>query len=149
MFCFTSCKKAGDNSSAFEPQSAEESSKRDYITLLYSAADGFNPYTVKTEINRNLCKLIYEPLVKLDNEFNPIFSIAENVNLDGKNCIVKIKTVKFSDGTDVTADDVVYSFNLAKNSQSGYASKLYNIGSASVVVSISVVVSYSVYRHWQ
>ena len=33
---------------------------RDYITLLYSASDTFDPYTAKTEANRQLCKLIYE-----------------------------------------------------------------------------------------
>ncbi len=139
MLCFTSCREAENTGSTFENQKIDENSIRDYITLLYSAADGFNPYTVKTEINRNLCKLIYEPLVKLDNEFNPVLSIAQNISLDGINCTVNIKKVEFSDGTVVTADDVVYSFNLAKNSQSAYSSRLYNIASASATGSTTVV----------
>lgn len=139
MLCFTSCKNVGDTSSTSEPQGIEKKSTREYLTLLYSAADGFNPYTVKTEINRNLCKLIYEPLVKLDNEFNPIYSIAQNISLAGKNCTVTIKNAKFSDGTAVSADDIVYSFNLAKSSQSSYASMLYNIASASATGGTTVV----------
>lgn len=130
--CFSSCRDNTDMLSNNESVTSEETKiTRDYLTLLYSSSDGFNPYTVKTEINRHLCKLLYEPLVKLDNEFNPINFIAESVEVKDKTCVVSLKDFKFSDGTNLTAIDVVYSFNLAKNSESSYALKLYNAESCS------------------
>ncbi len=126
LLCFTSCKNITENGSTFDTPNEELTATRDYLTLLYSSSDGFNPYTVKTEINRNLCKLIYEPLVKLDNEFKPQNSIADEITFGEKTCTVTLKNITFSDGTPLTSKDVVYSFNIAKKSESSYASKLYN-----------------------
>lgn len=127
---FTGCK--GETTFSSEPQSSvnENSKLKNYITLLYSASDSFNPYTVKTAVNRQLCQLIYDSLVRLDNNFNPIFEIAKEVVNGDKECRVKINTPLFSDGTTLTAEDVVYSFNLAKNSATSYGYKLYEAVSA-------------------
>lgn len=103
----------------------------DYITLLYSAGDTFNPYTVKTDINRQICMLLYQPLVSLDNEFNPRYILAKTVKVKGKKCIVTIKKSVFSDGTEITADDVVYSCRLAMKSKNSYSKKLYEVKSVS------------------
>lgn len=103
------------------------------MTLLYSAADTFNPYDAKTETNRQLCKLLYEPLVKLDNEFNLQYSLAKSVKIDKDICTVTIKSVKFSDGSPLTADDVVYSYKLAKKSKTQYKYKLYEVEKAEAV----------------
>jgi len=83
--CFLSlygCKKNPENTSSVSEGIVIESKGRNYITLLYSAADTFNPYTAKTDINRQLCKLLYEPLVKLDSEFNPVYSIAKEIKTE-------------------------------------------------------------------
>ncbi|MGI6279139.1 MAG: ABC transporter substrate-binding protein [Acutalibacteraceae bacterium] len=101
-----------------------------FITLLYSAADTYNPYTAKTEINRQLCRLLYDPLVKVDNNFNPVFCVAKSVDISGTECTVTLNSARFSDGSLVTAADVVYSFKLAKNSNTSYAAKLYGATSA-------------------
>ena len=127
-----------DNSS--ETSSVVESvNRKNYLTLLYSMSDSFNPYTVKTAINRQLCQLIYEPLVKLNNNFEPIYCIAKEVTVEGAVCTVKLNNHIFSDGSTVTADDVVYSYNLAKNSATAYSAKLYEVKSASAVDSATVV----------
>ena len=129
-FSFTSCKENAVQLSTDDSQENNNSAvTRDYITLLYSASDGFNPYTAKTDINRHICKLLYEPLVKLDNEYNPIKYIADNITFGDKTCTVTLKNKVFSDGAAITAKDIVYSYNLAKNSASSYASKLYNVES--------------------
>ena len=130
-----------DSSSSGATLSAggESGTSRSYMTLLYSSADSFNPYTAKTDVNRQLCRLLYEPLVKLDDAFNVSYSVARAVELNGTECRVTLKDVDFSDGTKVTADDVVYSFNLAKNSGTKYAYKLYLAKSASASGSESVI----------
>ena len=104
-------------SSSDMPQtSVANSAERNYITLLYSSSDSFNPYTAATDANRQLCKLLYEPLVKLDNEYNVTYCLAQKVEQEGSVCRVTLKNNVFSDGTPLSADDVVYSFNLAKSS---------------------------------
>lgn len=104
---------------------------RDYITLLYSSSDTFNPYTAATDINRQLCRLLYDPLIKLDNKFNVNYSLADKIDINGTTCTVTLKDKIFSDGSPLSAEDVVYSFNLAKKSSTEYAYKLYEAVSAS------------------
>lgn len=124
LLCFTGCEdnEKGNNSSSGELINSSEYD--DTLNLLYNSSDTFNPYTVQTDLNRQLCKLIYEPLVKTDNEYNPVFRLAKSVDIEKNVCTVKLITAYFSDGAKVTATDVVDSFNVAKGSSTYYASKL-------------------------
>lgn len=132
-FCLTfglcACKENGTAESGNKDGNKEQNYK-DYITLLYSAADTFNPYAVQTDVNRQLCMLLYDSLVKLDNEFNPVYSIAEKIETNGKVVTVKLKSIKFSDSSSLTSEDVIYSYNLAKAKDSVYASRFYEVVSA-------------------
>lgn len=130
-FLLTGCgKENSTDTKKPSSQSSEQTAQgRDYLTLLYSATDSFNPYTVKTDINRQIVKLLYDPLVKINDKFEAVNTIASSVETNGKVCTVKLKTIKFSDGTPLTAEDVVYSCNLARNSESVYKDKLYEVES--------------------
>ena len=141
LLLLSGCRSNTDSTSSSLPNdgTSVSASKRDYLTLLYSASDTFDPYTAATESNRQLCKLIYEPLVKLDNEFNVNYGLAEKVELKDKVCTVTLKDLSFSDGSPLTAEDVVYSFNLAKKSSTEYAYKLYCAESAAVSGARTVV----------
>lgn len=103
--------------------------KTESANLLYCANDTFNPYTLTTKVNMELCQLIYEPLVTLSNNFEPVYLLADTVTQDGKIWTVALKNAKFSDGTLVSADDVIYSFNLAKKCDL-YSSSLTHVSSA-------------------
>lgn len=142
LFSLTGCKNSVDNSSSLSTDSSkgEESTQktRNYITLLYSAGDTFNPYTAKTNINKQLSSLLYDSLVKLDNNFKPINSIAKSVKISGKKCVVKLNDAVFSDGTSLNADDVVYSCNLALKAKNSYAKNLYVLKSVSAADSKTV-----------
>ena len=140
---FVGCKDANVTSSD-NPQSNETQKYKNYITLLYSASDSFNPYEVKTDTNRQICMLLYEPLVKLDNEFNPVYSIAKAVETNGNICTVKLKKVNFSDGSPLTSQDVVHSYNLAKQSGGEYASNLYQVTSVEIQSADTVVFNLNV-----
>ncbi len=98
----------------------------DGISLACNTADSFNPYKAATGLNRLLCTLLYDTLVQVDNEYKAVNVLADSVTVDGKVCTVKLKTALFSDGTQVTAQDVAYSFNLAKGSPN-YSAKLSGI----------------------
>jgi len=134
----SSCKKAQDgNASNEKPLEATTASTR-ALRLLYSASDTLNPYTAQTDLNRKLSLLIFDPLVRLNNDFEPQYIIADSVVLENGLCTVKLKNVYFTDGTPLTADDVVYSFNTAKGSASEYAYQLYEVQSATAVDSSTV-----------
>ncbi|MBE6777296.1 MAG: hypothetical protein E7542_04200 [Ruminococcaceae bacterium] len=137
----TLCGCGEDTSSeSSNPQSEKDQTQyKNSMTLLYSAADSFNPYEASTDINRQLCKLLYEPLIKTDNNFKAHYSIAKSVKTVKNVCTVVIKDVKFSDNTTLTADDVVYSYKLAKKSATSYASKLYEVESVAAKDSKTVV----------
>ncbi len=144
LFCLAACKETPLNTSSLtETTNNDKNNEQNYITLLYSAADTFNPYTATTQINRQLCNLLYEPLVKLDNEFEPVYSIAKSVKTEDAVCTVVIGDYKFSDGSAVTADDIVYSYNLAKNSATSYSAALYEVSSVTAVNSKTVAFSLS------
>ncbi len=131
MFSLCGCAKDIETDSN-TPENKTESEVLEYensITLLYSAADTFNPYDAKTEVNRQLCRLLYEPLVKTDNNFKTHYSIAKGVKTVKNVCTVTLKDVKFSDGSSLDASDVVYSYKLAKKSKTAYKSKLYEVKS--------------------
>lgn len=140
LFASVGCKaKNGDASGSEEKDNSSNSNLKDYLTLLYSSSDTFNPYTAKTAINRQICQLIYEPLFRIDNNFSAQNVIALNVSNEGKQCVVDIKNYTFSDGSPVRVDDIVYSFNLAKSSASSFAPQLYQVSSAAAVDSDTVV----------
>ncbi len=144
LISFVGCSDSEDTSSgtiADSEQQTEEIKKGKSISLLFCDSDTLNPYTAQTEINRQLCRLIFEPLVKTDNEFNPVLCVAKSVKIKGKKCYVKLKNIKFSDGSALRARDVVYSFNLAKDSKTYYGYKLYNIESVKASSSNEVVFS--------
>ncbi|MBR4910017.1 MAG: hypothetical protein IKZ47_01675 [Clostridia bacterium] len=103
--------------------------KDEKISLIYCSGDSFNPYTAKTKYNKELSRLIYDPLIKYDNSFEPVYCLAQSAVLSGKTCTVTLKTASWTDNTAVTADDVVYSYNLAKKS-AAYGSALYEVTSA-------------------
>lgn len=139
---FSGCKKGGNNLSSGDvitDKTHPAETAKNYMTLLYSMSDTFNPYTAKTHINRQLCRLLYEPLFKTDNNFAVTYSIAQKAVIEKTACTVAVKDVLFSDGTPLTADDVVYSFNLAKSGATSYGFKLYNALSAKASDSKTVV----------
>ena len=89
----------------------------DTISLFYNANDSLDPYKAESRYNRALSSLIFDPLVKLDSEFQPQFILAEDITSNGKENTVTLKNVSFTDGTAVTADDVVFSLEKALKSQ--------------------------------
>lgn len=119
---------------------AEESNR--VMSLLYSYSDSFNPYLAKTTANREIAGLLYDCLVKTDNQFNVKYVLAQSVEIKEKLCTVNLRDAKFSDGSPLTADDVVYSYNLAKECIR-YMHNFYEVVSVSAADSKTVVFTLS------
>lgn len=139
LVCTIGCSKNANNTESDNSLSETKKANKESLTLLYSSSDSFNPYTAETPINKQICQLLFEPLVTLDNNFNPVCTLAQTVTADGNKCTVTLNNAIFSDGSNFSADDVIYSYNIAKNSQSIYASKLYEVTSVTAIDSKTVV----------
>ncbi len=110
VFCCTACKKEKG-----ETQNPQEQTAIYTANLLYCANDTYNPYTLTSKINAEICQLLYDSLYVVNNSFEPIEVLANGAKKEGNNWRVSFKDVRFTDNTPLTADDIIYSFNLAKN----------------------------------
>ncbi len=102
----------------------------DGISLACNTADSFNPYKSKTGLNRLIGSLLYDALFSVDNTYNPVNVLADTVTYENGVCTVTLKSALFSDGSAVTSEDIIYSFNLSKAS-SRYSAKLVGVSAAS------------------
>ena len=155
VLSFAACKGSGGADKTPEPTSQSDGEtepggttnettqgtaiKNTELVLPYSAADGLDPYKCETQMNRDLSTVLYDSLYRLDESFSPVALLAKSGEIDGKAVTVTVKKgVKFSDSSSLGASDVVYSFNLAKESK-GYSEQLKNISSAYAESSRTVV----------
>lgn len=112
------CKDGADVISSLGKSSTEKEGIDEIgFTLPYLRTDSLNPYTSTGTMNRYISSLMYDSLFSVNSEFKPVEVIAESYKLNNKTLSVTLKSgLKFTDGTALTADDVVYSFKLAKDS---------------------------------
>lgn len=109
-------------------------------TIPYLRTDSLNPYECESEVNKSISMLLFDPLFNVNNDFSTTAVIAESSSFANKNKLsVKIKNgLTFTDGSAITAQDIVYSFVLAKRSEL-YSPLLLNISDASADGNGSVV----------
>ena len=118
LFSFSGCgAKPEKNGPTPAPDSTEKEEKGSTLRLLYCANDTLNPYKTISKLNFELSSLMFDPLVKVDNSFGEVFVLAKDVKTEGSVCTVTLGGALFSDGTPLTAEDVIFSFGLAKESE--------------------------------
>lgn len=126
-----SSNESGNNITLNETSSQGEKAEK-VFSLPYFASDSLNPYTATQTANFYITSLIFEPLYTVDTSFNAVPVLAESSELVENVLTVKLKNnVLFSDGSKLTADDVVRSFSAARNSRY-YSTRLANVLSLSV-----------------
>jgi len=77
-----------------------------------------NPVLLQTEADRDLAQLIYSGLLKNDGKGNYTNDLAENIQIseDGSTYVITLKkNVKWHDGYEFTADDVVFTIETIQN----------------------------------
>ena len=118
MIMLTACKGGSQNTpSGDEAQENSPVPQTNTLQLLYCENDTINPYKTINKANSEIAQLIYEPLVKINSSFEPVLALANSVEINGNLCTVTLNDAMFSDLSKVTADDVVFSCGLAKESQ--------------------------------
>ncbi|KXG73780.1 peptide-binding protein [Thermotalea metallivorans] len=94
------------------PQAAKD--RKDTLIVGTTAPQGtFNPIYSGSVYDSRVCSLIFDGLINNDAEGNPIPHAAEkwDISQDGKTYTFYIKKgIKFSDGKELTAEDVAFTF---------------------------------------
>lgn len=132
VFAFSSCEKKtvsnGKNTETAKKETNTETSQNAGFTLLYCDSDTFDPYSAQTKANQQLCQLLFDSLIKTDDNLKVRHCLAKKVEGNGTDKYkIYLKSAVFSDGSRVTADDVVYSIKLAKKSKTRYKNQLEKV----------------------
>lgn len=104
---------------------------RDYVSLVFYEDMDLHPLTATNSANHELLKLVYSAPVRVGSDLKPINVLAESVTVDGKTVTVVLKKgLKFSDGSAVTAADLVSSIKTVRNTEtSPYHARLADVKS--------------------
>ena len=142
MLCLIGCGKAEEEKPQEKPQDSSAVQTSNELKLLYCANDTLNPYKTINKLNAELGLLLFDCLVKYDNNFETVYCLASSVTVEDKSCTVTLRNATFSDGSTVSADDVVYSFNLARESER-FKDIFYEVESATATDSSHIVFTLS------
>lgn len=126
-------------------QQEKEEEKIREITLGIAELDTINPILSNNQNVQNVSRLIYEPLINLNNSYKPEPALAvEWAKQDGKTYIIKLReNVKWSDGTDFNSDDVRYTIDRLKDTPSIYSSNVQYVERVETVDDYTVKIQLS------
>ena len=110
------------------PPSASVQPEQMDFTLPYYPSVSLHPITGSSRANLVVASLVYQGLFELDNTFTPhgVLCSTSTVSEDGLTWTFTLTDAVFSDGTRVTAADVVSSLELARSSEL-YAGRLAEV----------------------
>lgn len=140
IFSFSSCDGNVNESttSPSEPETQQEIPGGS-LSVPYTSSDYLSPYYCSTVLNSSLSSLVFRSLYRLNTSFSPVKDLASSENVSGLLLNVHIiPDLVFSDGSVLSADDVVYSFECAKKSKQ-YSSALSGISSCKKDDDLTVV----------
>ena len=128
-----------DVSVPVEPSTNEDGSIVADARLVYEKNDSLNPYEAVSSVNIRLLSLVYDGLFSLDSAYNLNGAVAKGCAGGTGTVNVMLDTsAKFSDGTLVTPQDIVYSYELAKESDT-YGERLKHFTSVSTPNSTNMI----------
>ena len=86
--------------------------------LSYSKSDSLNPFKSETLNNQVVQNLVFESLFTLDESYEAQLQLAESYEYtDSETLLVNLRQdIRFSNGNKMRSDNIVYSFNQAKDS---------------------------------
>lgn len=115
------------------------------LTLGYNPEKALNPYEATDMTNRMLFSLLYQGLFAVDREYNvtPILCKNYSVSKDMKTYVFYLEAATFSDGTALTAADVVASLKAARENpvysgRFGYVSRITVTEEGAVQIDLTI-----------
>lgn len=130
----TNSQKESVNQVAIEDVSREEEEKKD-IRLAITNYDTINPIITNNKEIINIGKLIFEPLISINEEYKAELCLAtECTKLEDNTYLIKVdNSVKWHDGSYFTAKDVQFTIDRIKESNSIYKENVQNITETEVI----------------
>ena len=122
-----------------------EAQTPEVLQLAYQEDYGLNPFTTESLNNRSILALLYEPLFLVNSNFEVEPVLASNVQVsdDGKTTTITLPYAPtFHSGKHISATDVVYSYEIAKESDY-YGNRFYYFTSVEALDPRTVVVTTS------
>ena len=101
------------------PPTEDPNAKEQYLELAYYPNYSLNPYNATNYVNRVLFSLVYQGLFALDSNYNsvPVLCKALKVSNDMRTYVAYLEKASFSDGSAITVEDVLASYEYAEKSQ--------------------------------
>jgi peptide/nickel transport system substrate-binding protein len=101
---------------------ADSFSKTLFVEGMIGPVSSINPLFANSDSEKDIARLLFRGLTKTDVSGVPQGDLAASWDIDpsGKEYIFHLKTnLKFQNGSPITADDVAYTYNLAKDPKYG------------------------------
>ena len=108
-----------------EPTEDNSNAEPQEFSLVYYPKRDLNPLTSHDYTNRALFSLIYQGLFSVDRDYNavPILCKEFRISPDNKNWVFYIEEgATFSDGTPLTVNDVLATYQAARTNSDEYSS---------------------------
>lgn len=103
--------------STVEESTDTETVEQKNVILPFTSKATLNPYTTESNINRYLVNLVFDPLFRLNEEYEPVEMIASSYEIDGNIVTVELRDdIMFSNGEMLNTRDIIYSYQQAKSS---------------------------------
>ena len=118
-----------------EPKISTEEEMIKEITLGVASFDTINPILSQNKQIQEISRIIYEPLFELDSEYKLQKCVVKDwAKTSATTYLIKIRNdVKWSDGTTLTIDDVLFTIDILKQIPSIYGNNVqYIIGAEKV-----------------
>ena len=115
------------------------------INLGIYGIDTLNPIATKSESVQKIMNIVYDPLFTVDAQENSVPVLAENYNMseDGRQMTINLKDgIKWHDGTNFSADDVVYTLSKLANGSGLYSKTAKKIKSFTAVNKNQVIINF-------
>lgn len=122
-----------------------EAEAPEILQLAYQEDYGLNPFTTVSLNNRSILSLLYEPLFVINSQFQaePVLASTVEVTDFGKTTIITLPYgPEFQNGKKMTAQDVIYSYEMAKESDY-YGNRFYYFTSMEAVNSRTIKITTS------
>ncbi len=115
------------------------------IKLGIYGIDTLNPIATKSKSVQKIMNIVYEPLFKIGEEMTaePVLASGYTLSEDGMSITVNLKDgVKWQDGTNFTADDVVYTLSKMSTAGGLYTKIINKISSFTATGKSQVIITF-------
>ena len=128
--------KDSDNNEVNETNTVKNTQNEESILNIgISDFDNINPLITNNKDIISLSTIIYEPLIKITDDYNIELRLAEEWSkTNDKTYLIKLKdNLKWEDGTSVTGTDVKFAIEKLQEGKSVYSDNVKNIKSVEII----------------